>query len=87
MIPATTPPRNRPRFHTSQLPVAQGNFAEATPLFGRSVDIKKKVLGPEHADVATALNNYAMSLLGEVSALPFVEVPGRLFEASFRAKS
>lgn len=49
--------------------IAQGNFAEATPLFERSVYIKQKVFGPEHADVASSLNNLAMSLCGQVSAL------------------
>ncbi|CAM9138218.1 unnamed protein product, partial [Ectocarpus sp. 13 AM-2016] len=37
----------------------QGKFEEAEPLFERSQAIREKVLGPEHPDVATSLNNRA----------------------------
>ncbi|CAB1119264.1 unnamed protein product [Ectocarpus sp. CCAP 1310/34] len=37
----------------------QGKFTEAEPLYGRSQAIQEKVLGPEHPDVATSLNNRA----------------------------
>ena len=38
---------------------AQGNYAQAEPLYKRSLAIVEKALGPEHPDVATALENYA----------------------------
>ncbi|CAN0398781.1 unnamed protein product, partial [Laminaria digitata] len=41
------------------LPVAQGNYAEAGPLYKRSLAIREKALGPEHPDVAMSLNNLA----------------------------
>ncbi|CAN0575198.1 unnamed protein product, partial [Laminaria digitata] len=38
---------------------AQGNYAEAGPLYERSLAIKEKALGREHPSVATSLNNLA----------------------------
>ncbi len=38
---------------------AQGNYAEAAPLYRRSLTIYEKALGPEHPHVATALINLA----------------------------
>ncbi len=38
---------------------SQGNYAEAEPLFKRSIAIREKALGPEHPDVAMGLQNYA----------------------------
>ena len=43
---------------------AQGRYVEADPLFRRALAIRKQVLGPNHPDVATSLENYA-SLLWE----------------------
>ncbi len=40
----------------------QGRYAEAEPLFQRSLAIAEKALGPEHPDVATSLENYAFLL-------------------------
>ncbi|CAN0382120.1 unnamed protein product [Ectocarpus sp. 8 AP-2014] len=37
----------------------QGKYAEAEPLYERLQAIQEKVLGPEHPDVATSLNNRA----------------------------
>ena len=37
----------------------QGNYAEAEPLYKRSLAIWEKNLGPEHPKVATSLENYA----------------------------
>ena len=37
----------------------QDNYAAAEPLYVRSLAIREKVLGPEHPDVATSLNNLA----------------------------
>ena len=36
---------------------AQGKYAAAEPLYNRSLAIREKVLGPQHPDVATSLNN------------------------------
>ena len=41
---------------------AQGKYAEAEPLFRQSLAIVEKALGPEHPNVATALDNYAKLL-------------------------
>lgn len=38
---------------------AEGRYAEALPLYERSLAIFEKVLGPEHPAVATSLNNLA----------------------------
>ncbi len=40
---------------------AQGRYAEAEPLYRRSLAIVEKALGPDHPDVATILENYADS--------------------------
>ena len=37
---------------------AQGSYAEAEPLYQRSLAIWEKALGPDHPDVATSLENY-----------------------------
>ena len=39
---------------------AQGKYAEAEPLYKRSLAISEKALGPEHPDVATSLENMAL---------------------------
>ncbi|CAM9762259.1 unnamed protein product [Ectocarpus sp. 8 AP-2014] len=44
----------------------QGKYAEAEPLYERSQAIQEKVLGPEHPDVATSLNNRAWLLESQV---------------------
>jgi CHAT domain-containing protein/tetratricopeptide (TPR) repeat protein len=38
---------------------AQGRYAQAEPLYKRSLAIKEKALGPDHPDVALSLNNLA----------------------------
>jgi tetratricopeptide (TPR) repeat protein len=38
---------------------AQGQYAQAEPLYKRSLGILEKTLGPDHPDVATSLNNLA----------------------------
>ena len=38
----------------------QGRYAEAEPLYRRSLEIKEKQLGPDHPDVAGSLNNLAI---------------------------
>lgn len=50
------------------LPVAQGNYDEAEPLFTRALAIREKALGPEHPDVASSLNNLAVLLNRHVNS-------------------
>ncbi|MCL5669278.1 MAG: tetratricopeptide repeat protein, partial [Gammaproteobacteria bacterium] len=37
----------------------QGQYAQAEPLYKRSLAITEKALGPDHPDVATSLENMA----------------------------
>ncbi len=37
----------------------QGRYADAEPLYKRTLAILEKALGPEHPNVATGLENYA----------------------------
>ena len=39
---------------------SQGRYAEAEPLYQRSLAIREKALGPDHPDVGTSLNNLAV---------------------------
>ena len=41
---------------------AQGKYAEAEPLYKRSLAIMEKALGPEHPHLATSLEKYAALL-------------------------
>ncbi len=43
-------------------PGNQGRYAEAEPLYKRSLATLEKPLGPEHPKVATGLENYARLL-------------------------
>ena len=43
----------------TQLYTSQGQYANAEPLYKRSLVIKEKVLGPDHPDVAVSLNGLA----------------------------
>ena len=38
---------------------AQGQYAQAEPLYKRALAIDEKALGPDHPDVAVSLNNLA----------------------------
>ena len=40
----------------------QGKYGEDEPLYKRSLAISEKALGPDHPDVATSLENYALLL-------------------------
>ena len=40
--------------------MTQGQYAQAEPLYKRSLAIWEKALGPDHPDVATSLNNLAV---------------------------
>ena len=46
----------------------QGKYVEAALLYERSFIIQEKALGPEHPDVAAALNNWAVLLKSQVTA-------------------
>ena len=50
--------------HLAELYLIQGNYAEAEPLYKRSLAIEEKGLGPEHLNVAQILENYAVVLRG-----------------------
>ncbi len=41
---------------------SQGNYAEAEPLFKRSLALREKALGPDHPNLALMLENYAVLL-------------------------
>ncbi len=41
---------------------AQGRYAEAEPLYKRSLAIRENTLGAEHPDVAESLENYSALL-------------------------
>jgi tetratricopeptide (TPR) repeat protein len=46
----------------AELRRAQGRYAEAEPLYQRSLEIWERTLGPEHPSVAQGLENYAALL-------------------------
>ena len=55
---------NHPSVATSlnnlaELYKTQGQYAQAEPLYKRSLAIREKALGPDHPDVATSLNSLA----------------------------
>jgi Flp pilus assembly protein TadD len=43
----------------------QGRYSEAIPLAQRILEIREKSLGPDHTEVATALNNLAAAYKGQ----------------------
>lgn len=47
----------------------QGNHLEAEGLHRRALDMRMRVLGPKHMDVAATLNNLAVSLKGQPGEL------------------
>ena len=55
-----------PLTKTTHLVAAQGDYEGAKPLYERSLAIREKVLGPDHPDVASSLNNLAMLLANQV---------------------
>lgn len=59
----------------SYLPITfQGMYSEAEPLYERPLAVREKVLGPEHPDVATTLDNRVVLLSFCPSAI-FVRLP------------
>ena len=65
------------RTNLASLYQAQGNYADAEPLYRRSLAINEKVLGPEHPDVAQSLENYAALLRKTGRADEAVEMEAR----------
>ena len=61
---------------------AQGDYAEARPLYERALAIPEKALGPDHPDVATSLNNLAVAAPG-----PGATTRRRARSASARSRS
>lgn len=63
--------------------VSQGKYAEAGPLYERSLTIRKKVLDPDHPEIAISLNNCAGLLQEKVRAVRIVdEISGVLWVCS-----
>ena len=46
---------------------AQGRYAEADPLYTRSLAIRETALGPAHPDIGRSLNNLAQRASGETT--------------------
>lgn len=55
--------------NSNPLLFAQGKFSEAEQLYESSQAVEEKILGPEHPDVATSLNNRAGLLQDQVRAV------------------
>lgn len=53
---------NRSLDNLAMLYQTQGKYAEAEPLYERSLAMDEKTLGPEHPDLAESLKNYAALL-------------------------
>ena len=47
----------------------QGMYEEAEPLYKRCLVIDERVYGPDHPEVATDLNNWAILLESQVRAV------------------
>ena len=64
----------------------QGKLEEAGPLYQRALAIDEKVYGPDHPDVAGALNNWAQLLNEQVRDVnfsgKFLLVPDRFRKCS-----
>ncbi len=65
---------------------AQGNYAEAEPLYRRSLAIWEKALGPEHPDVVQSLENYAALLreTGRADEAAEMEVRAKAIRAKYQ---
>lgn len=63
--------------HINPVPVAQGKFAEAEPLYKRALAIHEKVLGSEHPGVASLLSNLAELLDSQVISTAINAVTAR----------
>ena len=58
----STPDSAKSLHNLAALYHAQARYAEAEPLYKRSLAIYEKALGPGHPNVATSLKNYASLL-------------------------
>jgi len=61
-----------------------GDYEKALPLYQRALEIIEKVLGPQHPDVATTLNNLAGLYYHTEryeEALPLLERSLKIFES------
>ena len=67
---------------TNLLPGAQGSYAEAEPLYQRSLAIREKALGPEHPDLVMSLNHLAMVCCGQVRKSFVRSFTGKSLESS-----
>lgn len=56
-----------------------GNFARAESLYARAVAIFERTLGPDHANVATCLENYAELLRKTNREIDAVALEQRVF--------
>lgn len=54
----------------------QGKYAEAEPLYERALVIRENALGPDHPDVAMVLNNQAVLMNAQASAVGILVVLG-----------
>ena len=66
------------------LPATQGRYAEAEPLYQRSLGIGKKALGPEHPAVASSLNDLAALLDLQVMTSVLRKYVSEMVEGSMR---
>ena len=60
----------KPSIASGSLPKTLAEYAKAEPLYQEALRIQQKVLGPEHPDTATSLNNLASTVLGIWASTP-----------------
>ena len=67
----------------------QSKYAEAEPLYQRSLAIVEKALGPEHPDVAKSLEDYAglLRATGRVSEAAKMEARAKAIRAKHAQKN
>src|SRR5271165_6468823 len=58
--PWNIPTRREALIRLAELYEDMSRYAEAEPLYQEALKIRQKVLGPEHPDTATSLNNLAL---------------------------
>jgi hypothetical protein len=46
----------------ADIQTGQGNYTDAEPLYQRALEVRERVLGADHPDVATTLTSYARLL-------------------------
>lgn len=55
--------------------LSPGKLDEAEPLYRKAVEIGETVLGPDHPDLATWLNNLVNTYLPDTNQTPLIRVP------------